>query len=302
MTLRIERPLVRSLDVDRNEVTWEVTSGTQDVLDFTFQVFRSESPEGPFDPLTPEFEDRYIYIDSRIPGGDKFRKLWYRIALRHKPTNTTTWSESVCQEAEPDLVAAYVRRMEQTVFAQVIGRRCWLFKRRTFGARCPSCWDNVLQKRTRSNCLTCYDTGFLRGYLNPIEVFVQIDPSAKTQNVQPQQKNQEVMTAARMTFYPNVSPEDVLVEAENKRWRVIAVQQTERLRAPIRQEMSLRQINNTDIEYKLPINLDTALRDLDPSPPRMFVNATMFGDNIAERCPDIFALYATDPSDPRSRK
>jgi hypothetical protein len=56
VSLRIERPRVRSLDVDRNEITWEVTSGTQDALDFTFRVLRSESPEGPFDPLTPEFE------------------------------------------------------------------------------------------------------------------------------------------------------------------------------------------------------------------------------------------------------
>lgn len=295
MTLQVERARVRSLDVDRNEITWEVSSGTQDVLDFTFQVVRSESPEGPFDPITPEFEDRYLYIDSRIPSGDKFRQLWYRIKLRHKATDTTTDTASFTNEADPDLVAAYIRRVEQAVFAQVTGRACWLFKRRTFGTRCPSCWDSTTGRRTRSSCLTCYDTGYLRGYLNPIEIYAQIDPSAKTTSLMPQQKNQEVLTQARMTFYPNVSPEDVIVEAENKRWRVVTASQTERLRAPVHQELTLRQINNTDVEYKLPLNLDTALRDLQASPARMFVNATTFGGNILEATPDVFALYSTRP-------
>lgn len=296
MSLKIERPRVRSLDADRNEVTWEVTSGTQDVLDFTFRVLRSESPEGPFDPLTPEFEDRYFYVDARLPAGDKFRTLWYRIALRHKATDTTTYTESFAHTAEPDLIADYVRRHHQTVLQEASGRTCWILKRRTFGTRCGGCWDQISSRRTRSGCLMCYDTGYLRGYLNPIAVAVQIDPASKAQAIMPQQKHQEVVTGGRMGYYPNLSPDDLIVEAENLRWRVQTVTPIERLRAVVKQSFTARQLNDQDIEYKIPINLDDALRDYEASPPRMYVNATDFGNNVREKTPDIFALYATRPT------
>lgn len=297
--LPVERLRVRSLDVDSNEVTWEIAGATQeDALDYTFQIFRSESPEGPFEPITQTFEERYIFVDRRLPAGDKFRQIWYRLRVTKKVDDTFHDFGPVTRQAEPDLIANYVRRMEQTLFTQATARLCWLFKRRTFGVRCPSCWDPVSGKKTRANCLTCYQTGFLRGFLNPIEVWVQIDPEAKAQQNNPQQLSQITMTTARMTFYPNVNTGDVIVESENKRWRVDKVTQSERLRSPLKQELVIFRINDTDIEYRLPINLDEALKDIQPSPPRMFTNPTDIQDSIDERTPDIFANYRTYPRGP----
>ena len=65
---------VRSLAPSTVEVSWE-TGVEEDVLDYTFQVVRSESAEGPFDPISPVFEDRYLFVDRRIPEGLTFRKL-----------------------------------------------------------------------------------------------------------------------------------------------------------------------------------------------------------------------------------
>lgn len=297
--LPIERLRVRSLDVDSNEVTWEVSGATQeDALDYTFQIFRSESPEGPFEPITQTFEERYIFVDRRLPAGDKFRQIWYRLRVTKKVDSTFQDFGPATRQAEPDLIANYVRRMEQTLFTQATARLCWLFKRRTFGMRCPSCWDPVSGKKTRANCLTCYQTGFLRGFLNPIEVWVQIDPEGKAQQNNAQQISQITMTTARMSFYPNISTGDVIVEAENKRWRVDKVTQSERLRTPLKQELVLFRINDTDIEYRLPINLDEALKDIQPSPPRMFTNPTDIQSSIDERTPDIFANYRTYPRGP----
>lgn len=295
--LPVEQLKVRSLDVDRLEVTWEVSDTQEDALDYTFEILRSESPEGPFDPITAPFEDRYLFVDSRIPAGDKFRLIWYKLRVTHKASSTVREHGPIAQEPEPDLIAGYIRRAEMTLFTQAIGRQCWLFKRRTFGPRCPSCWDKTLHKRTRGNCLDCYSTGFLRGYLDPIEVWVQIDPETKAQENQSQQISQQVTTTARMGFYPIVTPGDLLVEAENKRWRIVRVAQSQRLRATIKQEMSLGQVNNTDVEYRLPINLTRALRDIQPSPSRMFTNPSDMNSVVDERTPNVFANYATYPTD-----
>lgn len=286
---------VRSLDTESKQISWEVATGTEEALDYTIVVLRSESPEGPFEVITPPFEDRYLFVDRRIPTGDKHRKLWYRLRVTHKATQAVVETESVAQQAEADLVAQAIRRSEQTMFTQVIGRAVWLFKVRTFGARCRSCWDATLHKRVRESCLDCFDTSFLRGYHNPIEVYVQIDPAAKTQQNNAQQIGQTIVTTARMSFYPDVVPGDVIVEAENKRWRVLKVDTTERLRATIQQVLTLHQIDQSDIEYRLPINLEGALRDIQPSPVRMFENATDLNSAIENRTPNVFAAYTTFP-------
>lgn len=297
-TLALEKLRVRSLDVDRIEVTWELGQTYEDPRDYSIQISRSESPAGPFDPITAAFEDRYIFVDARIPQGDKFRQLWYRLRVTHKASSTYVDYGPATLEAEPDLVASYIRRSEMTLFTQAIGRLCWLFKRRTFGPRCPSCYDRTTGKKLRANCPSCFGTSFLRGFHDPMEVWIQIDPPAKAQQNQPQQAAQHVSTRARMSFYPNVVPGDVVVEAENKRWVTLTVEQSERLRAPIQQTLTMKQIEPTDIEYALPINLDRALRDIQPSPPRMFSNPMTLQAEIDERTPNVFANYETYPADP----
>jgi hypothetical protein len=152
-----------------------------------------------------------------------------------------------------------------------------------------------MQKRTADRCLDCFGTGILRGYHNPMEVWVQIDPSTKMQQNNAQQIAQFVTSAARMSFYPDVKPGDVLIELENKRWRVQSVTLSERLRAPVKQELVIRQIEDKDIEFKLPLRLDKALRDIQPSPTRMYENATDIHSAIANRTSDIFEAFMTYP-------
>lgn len=290
--LEVTRFVVRSLDVRRRELSWEIADTYADPRDFTLQVLRSESPEGPFDPVSPEFEDRYLFVDADIPVGDHHRVLWYKLRITAKATNTVTETEVAAVEPEADLAAQYIRRVQMTGLTQVFGRQVWFFKKRTFGMRCPSCFDRDTGQRTRSMCLSCYDTGFLRGYMDPIEVWMQIDPTPKNHEVRDMQTVQVNVATARMGFYPNVSPGDVVVEAENKRWRVMpGVQRSERLRAVVHQELTMRQIQEGDIEYKLPINLDRALRDVQPSPGRMFTMPNDLNSAVDERVPNIFAYY-----------
>ncbi len=291
--LEIANLKVCSLDIQLREISWETSNAYADPRDFTMQVWRSEAPDGPFEPVSPLFEDRYTFVDANIPVGDKYRQLWYRLRVTHKSTGAVPVdTKSVTLEAEPDIHAQYIRRVQQTGLTQAFGRAVWLFKRRTFGLRCPSCFNVALQQKTRANCKTCFDVGFLRGYMDPVEVWMQIDPGTKSTSIRDQQKEQTVTVAARMSFHPPISPGDVVVEAENKRWRVCPnVTQSERLRAVVQQQFNLMQIQETDIEYSLPLNLDRAIRDIQPSPGRMFTMPADLNAAITERTPNIFAYY-----------
>jgi len=283
---------VRSLDLDFNELSWSIEDTFDDVLNYTFQVFRSESPMGPFAAISQPFSDKYRFIDNAILIGDKWRKYYYRLRLTNLLTGEWEETASAAKEPEPDLIALEIRRHMQILFREHAGRRVWLLPSRQSGQRCE-CWAPRLGQRTRSGCPLCYDTGYVRGYYNPIEAYGQIDPSPKASQVTNVGAQQQTNTTGRFPDYPPMKPDDILVELENRRWKVITVSATEKARAIVHQEVTLHEIPPSDIEYSIPLVLGEATRDLWATPPRNFSNPHNL-ENVREDI-DIFRLYRRKP-------
>lgn len=292
VNLVVESISVRSLDIDFFEVSWKLKPTSEDLLDYTFQVLRSEAGGGPFAPVSPELEDQYIFVDKTIRVGNDFREWFYKILVKCKADGTTKEFGPADPGPDADLIALELRKHMNLLFREFNGRRCWVLPVRTFGQRC-SCWDVILSKRTQSNCATCFDTGFVRGYHTPIESWISIDPDQKSKqdfNVGPTQQSN---TTARLGYFPPLKPQDVVVEAENIRWRVVQVSGTEQLRAPVHQEIQMHKIPSSDIEYRIPIVLETALRNLWLGPARNFTNPQNLENFMGEEFPKIFQLYGS---------
>ncbi len=287
----------QSFDLDHVDLFWEVadyyTGQPTDemILAYTFQIFRSESPLGPWEPLSPVFQNRYYFRDVSPALLNRWRNLYYLLRITDQRTNVTQDFGPTAQLAEPDLIAMEIMRQEDVLFREFAGRKCWLFPVRTFGGYCV-CYDRVKGKRTRSNCVTCYDTGFLGGYLSPIECFIQIDPSPKNNQMTQLGQQQTTNASGRLISFPPVKPNDILVEAENKRWKVVTVAMTTRLRAVVHQELTLHQIPIGDVEYKLPINV-ADLTNIQPSAERNFTNPQNI-DGSNDRL-DFLAVYGNQP-------
>jgi hypothetical protein len=268
-------PLVRSFSLDWLEFTWEIENTTSDPHNFDWYIERSESPEGPWDTIAGPFSDRYRFIDNRVNLLDRWRQLYYRVRSELKSDTTeVTYSGVATLAGEADLIAQEIQMLERTVWREFTGRKCYLFPVRTFGLYCPHCMDvgkGGTYRQLRSNCPTCYDTGYAKGYMNPIELYIQFDPSPKSEQLQGTGETQQSNTTARMGNFPLVKPRDIIVEPENRRWRVVQVSSTERLRAKVHHELTLHEIVKGDIEFDLTINAGV-LRDLEPSPERNFSN------------------------------
>jgi hypothetical protein len=288
-----QRLRVRSLDVDFHEVSWELASTTADVLDYTFQLTRSEGAEGPYEPITPELEDSYLFIDNFIRRDHAYRQLFYRLIVKHKASGDTKEWGPVTQEAEADLIATEIRKHMNILFREFAGRRCWVLPVRTFGQRCAGCWNPTLQKRRHSGCLTCFDSGFTRGFMSPIEAWVQFDTNAKAEQNMEVGPTQQSNTTARLGYYPPLKPRDIIIEGENRRWRVVQVNKTEQLRSTLHQEVQLHEIPKADIEYKVELALGAALKDMWLSPARNFTNPHNLGNFKDEEIPDTFGIYPT---------
>lgn len=298
--LSVKELLVRSFSLDFLEVTWEIENTTLDPHDYHTYVLRSESPMGPWDIITGPFSDRYRFVDNQVNLLHRWRQLYYKIrTVRKADTTDVAESDAKTFHAQPDLIAKEIQRLERLVWEEYAGRRCFIFPARTFGQRCPSCYDGPERgkgytgQRTRSHCLTCYDTGFARGYLDPVEIFMQIDPSTHIEQPLPVAERQQSDTSARLPNFPLVKPRDIIIEAENRRWRVVTVTSTERLRSVVHQELRLHEITKGDIEFQLPIKVED-LRDFEPSPSRNFTNPQNLDAFESEAIKNTFAVYGYD--------
>lgn len=108
--------------------------------------------------------------------------------------------------------------------------------------------------------------------MDPIEIFLDIDPSPKTDQVMDVGAVQQSYTTAKLGYYPAVKPGDLIIEPENRRWRVLKQTQTEHVRARIQQQFELMELMESSIEFLVPLKLGAALRDIFLSPRRNFTN------------------------------
>lgn len=289
--LTVTRLYARSFDLDHMDVFWELGDFVGNILQYDFSIYRSESPTGPWDKLAGPFQDQYYFRDSSPVLLHNWRTLYYLLKIADKVTGEVKEFGPTTSLPESDLIALEINRQEDVLLREFTGRRVWLYPVRTFGARCV-CFDRVSGRRTKSNCLNCYDSGYLGGYLSPIECFVQMDTSADSGSITPFGEQQSGQTTARLISFPPVSPKDILIESENYRWRVVSVAYTQRLRAIVHQELTLKEIPRGDIEYKLPIKI-ADLTKLEPAAERNFTNPQhVDGDSDLQ---NILAVYGQLP-------
>lgn len=268
--IKVKEFFIRSFELEKINLFWEIEdiTTTDDIMVYDIYILRSQFQEGPFVQIAGPLNNVFTFQDNTTPIEHKTLKIFYKLKIINRLTNETLEVAPKTNIAPPDLTALEIIRQENKLFRGFIGKKCWIFQMRKYG-QC-TCYDKTLKRTTISNCRLCYGTGFLGGYSSPIEQYIQIDPSDKT--IQAGQNINQIckITAARLINYPIINPNDIIIESENLRWIVISVKQTERLRHPIRQELTLKEAFDTDIIYKLPIKLD--LKNIDTSDKRNFTN------------------------------
>ena len=280
--LVIRRASVRSFRTSSLEIYWEIESTHRDVLDFSFRVLYSEAPDGPFEAVSPELEDTFRFVDDRIQEGLWLRRHFYRIRVTEKSNGRTRDFGPYELAPEPDLNAREMRRHRELLYREFSGRRCWLLPRRTFGQRC-GCWSEALQQKTRSGCVTCFDTGFVRGYMTPIESYFQFEPLIEA-------KPAPTRTRFEAPCYPQVKPGDLIIEPENLRWRVVTVTGPQHGRSTIFQIIEVHRVDATCAEYQIPFDPGRDIHKMGESPERNLTNPQTLGAVLPDAA--VRSLYS----------
>jgi len=247
---------------------WDLIDSTE-VGSYSFEVYRSGSPEGPWEPLQLGGVDIYNYSDvlpttstqaaEAINQLSLTRGIFYRITAT--PPSGCDNRVEVVSVVEPRLdgpqrlLKRKILRDESLTFKKLNGVEIAVVKRMHWGPRCTKCWDKVSKAVTRANCATCFGTGFSPGYFAPVLTLGRRGTLPAAKQIAPQGVAEYRPTQVTILDAPKVEPDDVLVFLkDNKRFVVKAVIQTELKTVGVHQKLEVSELARSSVEYRLVVD------------------------------------------------
>lgn len=249
--LTLRNFLVRSIHTHSRELSWEIEATTEDPLDYTFQIYRSEAEEGPFEPITDTFSDKYYFIDNVLPEDHLWRRLYYFVEVVRKSDSVEGHTPVRHIGAPTNFYAKEISRIERLVFQAAAGTRIYVFPVKTFGQWCD-CYDPVTSQRTKGGCLNCYNTTFVGGYHDAVETWAQIRQFTKKDNTEQPAVTQTAGVSMVLSNYPIVKPGDLIYQPdENLRWKIATIDPTRLAGSLVHQNVVASLVDRDEPEYKI---------------------------------------------------
>jgi hypothetical protein len=299
---------VFTLSRDSLTVSWEIENTSESLSDYTIYILRSQSEAGPFEVVSPAISASATdsFVDTGVNLYSKFRAYFYRVRVKLTSGDSyTDFGSSSIQEVLkgeaagsvslgglPDLEALEAIRRFDLAAKEYIGRKVLVLTRRTTGTRCSDCWDALKRRRTRSDCRTCYATGVVGGYYAPKQTFAVKPPTqnaAQLTGLFELEINDCIMW---ISSTPRVKPRDLVIDADGKRWRAVAVRRSEKLWSLTRQTVQLREISKDQVDYNIGVS-SWDVNQLTSSPLRQFIRANDI-DSFRKAEQDIGEAFRDD--------
>ena len=229
--------------------------------------YRSESPDGPWEPIGDSITGREAFHDHDANIYHPNVTVYYKIKgyTEDAGGTTITIKDSKVEHLrfKPDRVALNIIRQQRLLLRKLNGTPGFFLIRKTWGAKCTACYNEKLDKVMTSDCGICYNTKYVGGYYEPVPGYCASSNKGKDQ------KGGEDMdfSTSRLALWTTNSPElkkgDVWVDAIGKRWIVDKIDtQTTKLRTVMRQLFVADEIPADDRIYEIPVPLVYSLEKL----------------------------------------
>jgi len=277
--LEIVNIRVRSFDLSYLDIYFDVVPCYEDVRDYELILQTSDAEFGPYHDLSEPMIDVWHVRDNTVRGQHSlYHQRYYRVIVRKRadPLQTATYPSigGAKLSAPADLIALEMARINHLKLREFVGRKLWVFPRKQTGQRCGVCYDRVLERKIKSACPVCFDASWVGGFHAPIQAYGVVISPGESSLPANFTKVQNENTTLLLGNYPELSEGDMVVEAENQRWRVGSeLQKIRKARALIRQQAAIHRIPKGDIEFSIPLRLsEDEVRNLVAAPARNFTN------------------------------
>lgn len=241
-------------------ISWSFKPTSQNTSSTKVFIYRGESPEDMIllNAVGISLDSSTIpeYLDVTANLLDFHKNYVYRVVAKEFDTSGNVRQTFSSWDFE-------IAGIEDKVSMYIISEHCFLyrhtsagvpimvFKKKHDGQTCPNCWDDVLQRVTKSNCLVCAGTGKLDGYYNPIEGWMGITSAPLSGQAGMTGVTQNTATKYDFTNYPLLRPGDIIVEMKTNNFlKVSDVRFPQRNGVLFLQTGMAEGINRSDVEYK----------------------------------------------------
>jgi len=223
-----------------------------------YDIWRGESPEGPFIKLTQQPVAGNQYTDPSFKLASKYYSDWYLVQVWLGDVSIG-FSAPITHENE--LSPWHFRRKQE------INRREWIILSRfngvpsmilkrvqpgKYGYRCSRCWDPTRRMVTDDHCPVCFGTSYEMGYYNGIRTYVNYSDFQSTDYPMEEGRWENAARMAWTIAYPKIDPNDLLVHIPERRvYRVDNLSSTLMRTVPVKQNLQIIQLPPTAVEYLL---------------------------------------------------
>lgn len=222
-----------------------------------YNVYFSSSEDSGFQKLNATPITETFYSDTTTEEFRKWNRGFYVVeAILTQKNNVTIRSKPESWEAVQrnwvSIRATEIQRREYWLLSRFVGIKSYLFRVKTFGKRCPYCWNPHLEVVLDDRCVHCAGTSFENGYYNASPFYAQYDPTNNSELKGYFGVAEPNQVPAWTISIPEIRTGDVIVRTGSWNvYRVDRITPTELQGNTVRQMMLLTELAKRDIEYIL---------------------------------------------------
>lgn len=197
----------------------------------------------------------YRYVDNQLPTLDK--RIFYRITTVAYADDGTLLETPVDEAATAN---SYEVEKLSYIWREAIRRNHWIldhggervkvFIRKNAGAVC-GCWSD-LHGQSKSDCQTCFGSGFIGGYDGPYDITIAPDDAEMNYR---QELRGRSMTKQYETWTgpsPLLSQRDFILKLNGDRYGIGPVRMPSIRGMQLQQFFLVSHLDSSDIRYKVP--------------------------------------------------
>lgn len=251
-------------------VQWTVLGATESG-EYTFTLERSGGPEGPWGHVLGPVASQYAVLDTLDRGSEAldhvrpnqltlYDRLYYRVTCTAPGgailRDVVETGPSVLNPRMAGPRRKLIRDFRLSL--KFNGTPVVLLKRKTWGPRCDRCYDKRTKQVVRSECKSCWGTGYDGGYWAPVLTYARRSASATTVTNTPEQKSDANGVQMWLPDFPQMEKDDVLVSLhDQRRFEVDRQLQTEIQLAGVHQVLTCLELARDHVLYRYPVSPDT---------------------------------------------
>ena len=210
-------------------IDWTVAETVEDTGKYVFNIYKSQGYDGPY-ALVESNIDEFEYVYANSERVDTSVNMYFKVETKNRFTGETLLSPIVGAVfiLPRDEYAESIIYQNDYFLDYIINRpQVYLLTKKRTGTRCTTCWNDELGERTKSSCTVCYDTGYLGGYSKKLIKMAFGTPAYVNKfDISEIRDIPSNAVGAWTKNYPLVQPNDVIVDENNRRFRVIQSQPT----------------------------------------------------------------------------